>query len=210
MDSFELNKIAGAVLGTLMFAVGLNILAGMLFTVHPPAVPGYDLPQAAEGADAGAGAAPQAPAEPLPVLLAKADAAKGEKAVAKCKACHSFEKGGPNKIGPDLFGVVGRPIAGHEGFNYSQALKAFGAGGKWDFEKVNLFITNPKKDVPGTLMNFAGVSKPEERADILVYLNSLSDSPQPLPKPEAAPAGDAAPAAGAAPAPAAPAPAGKH
>lgn len=191
MDSFELNKIAGAVLGTLMFVLGLSIASEMLFHNSPPKVPGYDLPQAAA---ASAGGAPEAakPVTPLPVLLAKADVARGEKAVAKCKTCHSFEKGGPNKIGPDLYGAIGRQVAHHEGFAYSKGMKEH--GGEWGFENLNEFLTNPKKAVPGTLMNFAGVSKEEERADILAYLNTLSDSPKPLPKVEAAPAG-AAPAA---------------
>lgn len=197
MDSFELNKIAGAVLGTLMFVLGLNIVAERLFENHAPKVPGYDLPQAAE-ASAGAAAPEAKAATPLPVLLAKADAAKGEKAIAKCKTCHSFEKGGPNKIGPDLFGVLGRQVAHHEGFAYSKGMKDH--GGSWNFENLSEFLANPKKAVPGTLMNFAGVTKEEERADILAYLNTLSDSPLPLPKVEAAPAGGAAPAAPAAPA----------
>lgn len=193
MDSFELNKIAGAVLGTLMFVLGLNIVTGLLFENHAPAVPGYDLPQAAEASAGGAPVA-AAPATPLPVLLAKADAARGEKAIAKCKTCHSFEKGGPNKIGPDLYGVIGRQVAHHEGFAYSKGMKEH--GGDWGFDNLNEFLTNPKKAVPGTLMNFAGIGKEEERADILAYLNGLSDSPKPLPAVVAAPAA----AEGAAPA----------
>lgn len=178
MNSFELNKIFGAVLGTLTLVMGLNILSEVIFTQHKPAVPGYDLPQPEAGAAAPGAAAP-APAEPLPVLLAKADPARGEKAVAKCKACHVFEKGGPNKVGPDLYGVIDRPVAAHEGFNYSAALKS--KGGKWDFEAINAFIANPKQAVPGTIMAFAGIAKPEERADILAYLRTLAESPVPLP-----------------------------
>lgn len=189
MDSFELNKIAGAVLGTLMFVLGLNIVTGMLFENNAPAVPGYALPQAEEASAGGAPAA-AAPVTPLPVLLAKADVARGEKAVAKCKTCHSFEKGGPNKIGPDLYGVLGGPVAHRADFNYSKAMKEH--GGDWGFDNLNEFLANPKKAVPGTLMNFAGVSREEERADILAYLNGLSDSPKPLPAVEAAPAAPAA------------------
>lgn len=182
MDSFELNKIAGAVLGTLVLVLGLNIFSGILFTPHKPAVPGYDLPAPAEGAGEAAGGGDQAAqAEPLPVLLASADAGKGQSAAKKCAACHSFDKGGPNRIGPNLYGVVTRAKASHEGFAYSSALK--GKGGDWSFEDLNGFITNPKGYVPGTIMAFAGVSSPKERADILGYLRSLADSPAALPTP---------------------------
>jgi cytochrome c len=193
MDSFELNKITGAVLGTLLFAMGLNIFSEVIYTPRKPTVPGYDLPAPEIGAAGAEGGSDQAAqAEPLPVLLASADVAKGQSAAKKCLACHNFDKGGPNKIGPNLWGVVGRAKGSHEGFSYSSAMK--GKGGDWTLDDIFAFIANPKGYVPGTIMAFAGVSNPKERADIIAFLRSLSDSPVPLPKvePAAAPA-DAAP-----------------
>ncbi|MCP8938116.1 cytochrome c family protein [Alsobacter sp. SYSU M60028] len=182
MDSFEFNKIAGAVLGTLLFAMGLGILAETLFSPRHPPVAGYALP-AGEEAPAETGK-PAAAAVPLPQLLAKADPAKGQATAKVCTSCHSFDKGGANKIGPALYGVVERTPASHEGFNYSAAMKEKGAKGeKWTFEALDAFIANPKGAVPGTAMSFAGLKEPEKRADVLAYLRTLSDSPVELPKP---------------------------
>ncbi|MDB5511300.1 MAG: cytochrome c family protein [Enterovirga sp.] len=184
------NKIAGAVLGAMLIAMALNIGSGIIYTPKKPVVPGYDLPAPEANASAGA-SDQQAQADPLPVRLASADAAKGQSAAKKCLACHVFEKGGPNKIGPDLYGIVGRHKGGHEGFAYSAAMKA--KGGEWTFDDLDQFLANPKGYVPGTIMAFAGISNPKERADVVKYLQTLSDSPVPLPQPAAAEA-PAAPA----------------
>jgi cytochrome c len=181
MDSFELNKIAGAILGTLVFVLGLNILTGIVFTPKKPAIPGYDLPAPVEGESSAAAADQATQADPLPVRLASSDVGKGQSAAKKCAACHTFDKGGPNRVGPNLYGVVTRARAGHAGFSYSAAMKA--KGGEWTFDDMDHFLANPKGFVPGTIMAFAGVSSPKERADIINYLHTLADSPVPLPTP---------------------------
>lgn len=219
MDSFELNKVLGALLGTCMVLLAVHIASGAIFATPVPAKPGYVIAVKQEG-----GAKPSgkeaAPAEqPIEALLASANVKNGEQTAKECELCHNLGKGQGTKIGPDLYGVVGRPVASEAGFNYSAPLKA--KGGTWTFDALNIWLTNPRADVPGTLMTFAGISSEKQRADVIAYLNSNSDKPLPLPKAaEAKPAGapasasagakPAAPAAGAAPAapaPASPAPA---
>ena len=180
--NIELNKIAGAGLATLLTVMGLNMIAGIVFAPKKPAVPGFDLPSlATEGASAG-GAPAAAAEEPIAVRLAKADPAKGEKAVAACKACHTFEKGGANKVGPHLFDVYGRNEGSVAGFGYSAAMKGR-ADKTWDADALDHFLKSPKAYVPGTIMAFAGIAKPDTRADVVAYLNTLADAPKPLPKP---------------------------
>jgi cytochrome c len=129
----------------------------------------------------GAGQAQEAGSN-IGALLAAADAAKGQVSLKKCQACHDLTKGGPNKIGPNLWGVVGRPVASVANFQYSDGMKTFADGGKtWTFDELNAYLTNPKAHVPGNKMAFAGLKKDDERANVIAYLNTLSDSPQPLP-----------------------------
>ncbi|KAB1074855.1 c-type cytochrome [Methylobacterium planeticum] len=191
MDSFELNKVAGAVLGTLLFALGSGFVAELIYHSKPAGNAGYELPEPQAEA---AGGAPAAKAEPIAVRLASANAGKGEGGTKACHACHSFDKGGPNKVGPGLWDVVERKKAGHEAYDYSAAMKE--KGGSWTYEDLDHFLEAPKTYVKGTKMAYAGISSPQERANVIAYLHSLSDSPKPLPaaeKAEAKPA-DAKPA----------------
>jgi cytochrome c len=178
MDSFEFNKMAGAVLGSLLFLMGLGIVTDSLFASPEPEKPGYDLPAASE---ATTGAAPAQAAVPIGQLLASADPKRGESLTKPCQACHNFEKGAGPKIGPPLYGVVGRPKASIAGFNYSDAMKK--VGGDWTFDDLDKFLTSPAQDVRGTKMAFGGEKDPKRRADIIDYLHTLSDNPEPLPKP---------------------------
>lgn len=195
MDSNQFNKFAMAGLGTVFVLFGASILTEAIFEPEAPENPGYII-AAAEPTDTKTEAASGPEYAPVVPLLASADAAAGEAVFKKCASCHNAEKGGPNKVGPNLYGVVGRPIASHEGFSYSAAMKAFGEGKTWTFEELNGFLWNPKKHVPGTAMGFAGLKNVADRANILVWLNSThSDSPLPITA-EAAPAAtEAAPAA---------------
>jgi cytochrome c len=186
MDSFEFNKVAGAVLGTCLFVLALNITAGAMFSAPKPAKPGFEI-AVQEHPAGGAGGAPAVQEEPIEKLLASADPGRGENSAKKCQACHTFNKGEPNRVGPNLYGVVGRDRASASGFNYSAAMKA--KGGKWTIEELNAFLTNPRGTIPGTSMSFAGLPRGSERADVITYLNSKSDSPAPLPKAAEAPSG---------------------
>lgn len=193
MDSWEWNKIAGAVLGTLMFVLVLSILTGSLFEVPPPAKPGYIVEGVpAETASAGGSTAPAA--EPLPdwgTVLPKASVADGQKVAERCQQCHDLSKGGPNKIGPNLWGVVDRPRATHPGFDYSSAMMA--NHDPWTYDKLFVYLKLPAAMVPGTKMTFAGIPNAQERINLIAYLRTLSDSPAAIPAP--APAKAAAPAA---------------
>ena len=180
MDSFELNKIIGAVLATCIVLLVTSFTANALFASKPPEKPGFAIAAKEQGGAAKEAAAPAAPSEPIEKLLQTASVEKGQAAAKVCTTCHTFEKNGPNRVGPNLFGIVGDHRGeGRNGFNFSAAMKA--KGGTWTYEDLNKFLTNPKGFIPGTAMGFAGIQKDGQRADVIAYLRTLSDNPQPLP-----------------------------
>ena len=182
MNAYELNKIAGAILGTLTVILGVNAIAHGLFHEEKPEKPGYEVAVKDEksGGDAAAAGGAGAGGGDFHALLASADPVKGEQVAKRCGACHSFGKGEAPKMGPNLYGVVGAKHAHEEGFAYSDPMKK--SGGNWDFDSLNKWLENPKGYIPGTTMAFAGIKSPQERADLVAYMNKNSDSPQPLPK----------------------------
>ncbi len=185
------NTIAGWVLAGGIVALGLSIVTGEYFKGHRPEKMGYVV----EGVEAEAGEGAAAAEKPIAFYLASADPAKGEQVFKKCAACHNADKGGPNALGPNLWGVMGEGVGkGAHGFAFSDALAS--KGGVWEWQNMSDWLHNPKKFAPGTKMTFAGLSKPEDRANLIAFLNQRSDAPKPMP---AAPAEDAAaaPAAGA-------------
>ena len=188
MDSFELNKIMGAILGTCLGLLSLNIAANAIFHPAKPAKPGYEIavPETPAAGDQKA-PAPQDP--PIAELLASADVKRGEVSHNKCIACHTFDKGGRNLVGPNLYGVIGREKGSEAGFNYSAAFKK-SMKGAWTPQEISDFVKNPKVMVPGTSMTFPGINRASERADLVTFLNTKSDNPQNLIKAAQAPAGD--------------------
>lgn len=181
------NTIAGWTLFAGIVALGASIVAGETFKGERPEEMGYPI----EGVvQEGAGAAEAE--KPIAFYLASADAAAGEQVFKKCTACHNADKGGANALGPNLWGVLGEGVGkGAHGFAFSPALS--GVGGTWNWDNLAAWLHSPKKFAPGTKMTFAGLSNPQDRANVIAFLNSRSDSPLPLP---AAPAEAAVPAAG--------------
>jgi len=184
------NTIAGWALAGGIAALGLSILSGEYFNAERPEKMGYTV----EGVEEEGGDTAAAAEKPIEFYLASADPAKGADVFKKCGACHNADNGGPNALGPNLWGVLGEPIGkGANGFAFSDALKS--VGGTWNWDNLSKWLKSPKAFAPGTKMTFAGLSKPEDRANVIAFLNSKSNSPLPMP---AVPAETAAPAAGAA------------
>ncbi|MEY4256376.1 MAG: hypothetical protein RLZZ141_1603 [Pseudomonadota bacterium] len=203
MSDLGFNKIAGAVLATGLAIVGLKELTSVIYKVEPVEKPGYAITVAEEAGEGGAAAVEVA--IDWGTVLPTADIAAGEAVAKKCASCHSFNQGGANMVGPNLYGVVGMKPGSHAGMAYSDGLKEFGSKTPaWGYEQLNGFLTAPQKYIAGTKMSFVGLKKPEDRINMIAYLHSLGSTLQiPAPAPAAAaPAADAAAAPAAAPAPA--------
>jgi len=180
MNGFEFNKIFAAILIALLVAWVGGFVADKLVHAEMPeknsyVVEGVNAAPAATTAEAPKGPAPIAP------LLKTASVEAGQKAARVCGTCHSFGKGEPAKIGPNLYGIVGAKHAHMAGYDYSEALKAM-AGHEWDYDELNEFIYNPRQHVVGTKMSFAGLKNDQERANVIAWLRTLADSPVPLPE----------------------------
>jgi cytochrome c len=181
MNTMLLTKISGAVLLTALVAMIVSFAGDILVPVGGRKAGHGEGHVASAGHGEGGGEAGEAAKEPpVALLLAKGNLEEGKRLAKRCLACHTLEKGGPNRIGPNLYGVLGRERGSHPGFGYSQGMKA--AGGKWTFEGIYHFLHNPGAAVKGTKMTFK-LPNPQERADVLLYLRTLSDNPLPLPPP---------------------------
>ena len=180
MNSDSFNKWAGAFLSALLLMFALRTVINESKPEGPPAKAGYEVAEAKEGsAEAAVPTAPAQPDPPVAVALKTTDADAGKGLTRACQACHSLDKGGPNKVGPNLWNVVGRKAASIGGYAYSDAMKAH--GGSWGYDELYKFLAAPKKVIVGTKMTFAGLPKFEDRANLLTYLRTLSDAPVPLP-----------------------------
>lgn len=185
MDSFEWNKVAGALILSLLIFMGVTLLSDEIFEGQEAVLVGV------AGAE---GSAPDAVVineteSNIMAMIFDANVVAGERSFRKCQQCHTANEGGADKIGPNLFGVVGRPVAGGAGFAYSGAMT--GKGGTWSYEDLDAFLAKPSKAVPGTKMSFPGIKKEDERANVIAYLRLQSTNPIPLPLvPDATPEGE--------------------
>jgi cytochrome c len=190
--SLELNKIAAAILTGGVVAMGSGFVADLLVNPHAPGEPVYKVASKDGGAGGGTGNGGDGSGDggdgggeqvaSLATRLADASASEGEKGVRACAACHSFNEGGPNKVGPNLYDVMGAEIASVEDFNYSNALS--GKEGKWTYEKMDAWLANPSGWASGTSMSYPGIKDPQKRADVIMYMREMGENPPPLPEPE--------------------------
>jgi cytochrome c len=177
MDSFELNKFGGALLASVLVILGIHNLGNVIYANHAPEKPAYWVEVEEEAG--GASAVIEVAELDVSALLAGGDAGKGAKVFKKCAACHTSNDGGANKVGPNLYNIVGREKASAAGFGYSNTLKDL--GGTWGYDDLRLFLENPKKFAKGTNMAFGGLKKTSQQADLIAFLRAQSASPIPLP-----------------------------
>ena len=181
MDSFEWNKIIGSVLGAVLFIVAVSLASQAIYYAPPPAKPAYVVPGVTASTTPAEAAPTPVAAEQAPdfaTAIPMANAANGGMIADRCAACHDWTKGGPNKIGPNLYGVVGRSRASHPGFDYSSAMKA--KTGNWTYADLFTFLKQPQVFVPGTKMSFGGLPKVQDRMDVIAFLRMQADMPAPL------------------------------
>lgn len=176
-SSLEGNKLIAGILTAGIIAVGSGVFSRIVYSPHMLEENVYHV----EVAAADGGAPKEEEVQPIAVRLASADVAKGQTQAKKCQACHDFSPNGANKIGPALWDVVGRPIGKHAGFSYSEAVANH--GGNWTYEELDAYLHSPKTDIPGNKMAFAGIAKPQDRADVIAFLHSLNPAAPPLPAP---------------------------
>ena len=179
MDSFELNKIIAAILMVALLVIGLGKIADSIFHVKKPERPGYQVEVESQSTSSATQVTEMGEKIDIAAIMALGDVASGEAIFKKCAACHSIKKGGANKIGPALYGVVGSKVGSASDYKYSNALASYGK--EWTFEELNGFLTNPGSYLKGTKMSYAGLRKEADRASVIKYLNQNSDNPIPLP-----------------------------
>jgi cytochrome c len=183
MNSWDMNKVIGAVLATVLFVLAIKmIVIPIVFFAPPPAKPGYVVQGVVESSGAGASGVPAQ--ETIPdwgTVLPKADLASGQQTLQVCAQCHDWSKGGPDKIGPNLWGVVGRPRASRASFAYSSAMSA--SHDPWTYDKLFEYLKSPAGVVPGTKMTFSGLRSAQQRTNLLAYLRTQSDNPLSIPPP---------------------------
>ena len=179
MDSFEINKIIGAILLIALIVIGIGKISDIAFHVDKPEKSAYKVDIQNSTSSVSSVEVKVEEKVDIAALLALGDVVHGEKVFKKCAACHLVNKGGENKIGPALYGIIGRKVASKENYKYSKAMAAYDKN--WTFEEMNGYLKKPQSYIKGTKMAFAGLRKEKDRASVILYLNQNSDSPLPLP-----------------------------
>ena len=182
MDSFEINKIIASILLTALIIIGIGKIVDILFYVEKPKLSAYKvegIDQSSSGQQTSVKTEKAVEAVDIKALLAMGDLAHGEKVFKKCTACHMIAVDGKNKIGPNLWGVIGRTAGAIDDYNYSKAMKAYAK--EWTFEEMNSYLIKPQAYIKGTKMAFAGLRKEKDRASVILYMNSKSSNPKALP-----------------------------